>query len=152
MFHRGSVLCLALALAASAAAAGSDPGRYDRVEIAPTKTSIYLGTVTMTMPPFVRRGDHFESTYSAKVFPFFFLNEKGRITISVTDDALRRLARGESIDFAGQGVAPNGDFRRLTGRAAPSDANSGRLTVRVSVSKRIQLIFHTTYRFVEDQK
>jgi hypothetical protein len=148
MLPRGSVLCLALALAAPAVAADSAPGRYDRVEIAPTKTSIYLGTVTMTMPPFVRHDDRYESTYAAKVFPFFFLNEKGKIAISVSDDALRRLARGESIDFEGQGTAPNGDFRRLTGHATPTDADSGKLTVHVFVSKRIQLIFHTTYRFV----
>ncbi|HWA84818.1 MAG TPA: hypothetical protein VG710_01235 [Opitutus sp.] len=147
MFRRSPVLCLSLAFAASAAAADADLGRYDRVEIASTKTSIYLGTVTMTMPPFVRRGGAYESIYTARVFPFFFLNEKGKIAISVSDDALRRLARGEPIDFEGQGTAPNGDFRRLTGHAIPSDANSGKLTVRVFVSKRIQLIFHTTYRF-----
>lgn len=148
MFRRCAVLCLSLALAASAIAADPDLARYERVDIAPTKTSVYVGTVTMTMPPFVRRGGAYESTYTAKVFPFFFLGEKGRLTVNVSDDDLRRVARGESIDFEGHGVSDGGARRRLTGRATPTDANSGKITVRVFVSSRIQLIFHTTYRFL----
>src|SRR5688572_10872849 len=48
--------------------------RFGRVEIAPTKTSIYVGSVSMMMPTFIRRANSFESTYVAKVFPFFFSN------------------------------------------------------------------------------
>ncbi|HVU22747.1 MAG TPA: hypothetical protein VHE13_01400 [Opitutus sp.] len=147
MFLRGPVLCLSLALTASADAAGPAPNRYNRVEIAPTKTSVYVGTVAMTMPPFVRRGESYESTYTAKVFPFFFLGEQGRLAVTIPDAALDQLVRGEPLDFDGRATSESGDDRRLTGHAVPTDASSGKLTVRVFVSKRIQLIFHTTYRF-----
>ncbi len=122
--------------------------RYDRVEIAPTKTSIYVGSVTMTMPVFVRRNGAYTSTYTAKVFPYFFYNDKGRLSITVTDEMLRRLEKGEPIIFEGEGVSTGGDRRRIEGRAVPIDGRSGRIKVRVFVSRRIQLIFNTTYRFV----
>ncbi len=40
------------------------------------------------------------------------------------------------------------ETRSITGRAVPEDATQGKLKVRVFVSKNIQLIFNTTYRFV----
>lgn len=138
--------CL-LAVRAATLAEAPPPARYDRVEIAPTKTSIYIGSVTMTMPPFTRAGGVYSSTYTAKVFPYFFYNEKGRLEIEVSDDELRRVARGETVDFVGRGVSDGGEVRRVEGRATPVDAASGKLKVRVFVTRRIQLVFNTTYRF-----
>lgn len=121
--------------------------RYARVEIAPTKTSIYIGTVSMTMPTFVRGAGVFTSTYSARVFPYFFYNEKGRISITLSDATLRQLQNGQPIEFEGEGVNTDGETRRIAGRAVPADGRSGKIKVRVFVSKKIQLIFNTTYRF-----
>ncbi|MSU66004.1 MAG: hypothetical protein EXS38_07890 [Opitutus sp.] len=123
------------------------PDRFDHVAVADAKTSIYIGTVTMTMPAFVRKSGTYESSYAARVFPFFFSNEQGRVTIDLPDDALRQLERGETIAFHGRGVRGDGAERRLEGTATPLDAASGKLKVRVFVSKRIELIFNTTYRF-----
>lgn len=120
---------------------------YQRVEIAPTKTSIYIGTVAMTMPAFVRTNGAFSSTYVAKVFPYFFYNEKGRISITVPDATLQQLADRQPIEFHGEGFSTEGESRRIEGRAIPTDSRSGRIKVRVFVSKKIQLIFNTTYRF-----
>lgn len=120
---------------------------YNQVEIAPTKTSIYIGTVSMTMPPFSRVDGRFTSRYAAKVFPYFFYNENGTLAVDVSDAQLAALERGEPIDFIGQAVAANGEERRVEGRATPADPTSGKIKVRVFVTKRIQLIFNTTYRF-----
>lgn len=118
------------------------------VEVAATWTSIYVGTVSLKMPPFARNpsGDY-ESTYAARVFPYFFANETGRITIRVTDDALRRLERGEVTEFSGRAVNQQGEERRIEGKATPADAAQGKIKVRVFVSPRVELIFNTTYRF-----
>lgn len=121
--------------------------RYARVAIEPTKTSIYVGSVTMTMPTFTRKGTVYESTYAAKVFPYFFSSEQGKLFIEVPDEALQRLARGEQIEFKGHGTRDDGVERRVEGKATPTDAISGKIKVRVFVSKRIELIFNTTYRF-----
>ena len=131
-----------------AAVAGEPlPPHYERVEVAPAKTSIYLGTVAMTMPPFTRSDGGYEASYEATVFPFFFYNEAGRIRIELPDDLLRKLERGEPVDFSGRAIREDGAMRRVEGRAMPTDARSGNLKVRVFYSRRIELIFNTTYRF-----
>ena len=120
---------------------------YSRVIVAPTKTSIYVGSVSMAMPTFVRVNGGFEATYAAHVFPFFFYNENGRLRVELPDDALRQLERGEPVEFTGRAVRDDGAERRVEGKATPTDAARGRLKVRVFYSKRIELIFNTTYRF-----
>ena len=144
-------LLLACAILAAWPLRGADPAAPDRhqvVEVEATWTSIYIGTVSLKMPPFARTaaGD-FESTYVARVFPYFFSNENGRIAIRVSDDSLRRLERGEVIEFTGQAVNQQGEERRVEGKATPADSAQGKIKVRVRVSPRIELIFNTTYRF-----
>lgn len=143
------VFAIAGLLLSHAVAADLPLEKYRRVEIAPTKTSIYIGTVSMTLPVFERHGDTYSSTYSAKVFPYFFYNERGEISISVPDSDLVRLQHGERVEFTGRGLSSDGEERRIEGHATPADPLSGKIKVRVFVSKKIQLIFNTTYRFKE---
>lgn len=139
--------CLALLFGAASGAEERPLADYERVDVAATKTSIYVGSVAMTIPPLARRGGVFESTYVAKVFPYFFSSENGRLHVEFSDEQLRQLERGETVEFKGRAVNDEGAERRVTGKATPADAASGKLKVRVLVSKRIELIFNTTYRF-----
>lgn len=134
---------------AGAAGAKTPLSRFARVEIAPTKTSIYVGSVSMTMPLLTRRDGGFEAMYAAKVFPYFFSNETGRLRVEMSDAALRKLERGEAVEFTGHAVNAEGDERRVEGKATPADASRGKIKVRVFVSKKIELIFNTTYLFPE---
>jgi hypothetical protein len=149
MLRRLVLACLCPVWWILPARAAEDDGslrRYDRVEIAPTKTSIYVGSVSMTLTPFARKSGVYHSDYVAKVFPYFFWGEEGWIAIEIPDDALRQLAKGETIQFKGHGMNRDGEERHIEGRAVPADAQSGKIKVRVFVSKRIQLIFNTTYK------
>jgi hypothetical protein len=121
--------------------------RYATVEIETVKTSIYIGSVTLTMPRFIRTGETFSSTYNARVFPYFFSSEKGKLSIDLSDETLRKLERGETIQFTGKAFNTDGEERRIEGRAVPSDSASGKIKVRVFVSKKIELIFNSSYRF-----
>ena len=146
-----SLLCV-LGLALAAGAAETPIGTFDRVTIAPTKTSIYIGTVALTMPTFVRKNGAYESSYAAKVFPYFFSNEKGALTITLSDESLRKLERGEPVEFSGRAVNTEDEERRIEGKATPdgkAGGLKGKIKVRVFVSKRIELIFNTSYRFGE---
>lgn len=131
-----------------ASAAEGLPGpAYAMATVDKVKTSIYVGSVTLDMPPFRHTSGAYESTYSARVFPYFFYNEKGRITINLPDDHVRRLAAGERIEFVGQAQNLEGEPRRVEGHAIPEDAVSGTIKVRVWVSPKIELIFNSRYRF-----
>lgn len=120
---------------------------YQSATVATAKTSIYIGAVTLKTPPFVRDGATYRSTYSAKVFPFFFYNESGRLSITWSDDDLRELASGKRVYFKGEAFSSKDEPRRVEGHADPADSTSGRIKVRVWVSKNIELIFNTTYQF-----
>ena len=76
-------LCLLLALTAvgSLRAAPDAAGDWNPVVIPPMKTSIYVGSVTLTTSEFRRNGDDFSATYEAKVWPWVFWSEHGRIKI-----------------------------------------------------------------------
>jgi hypothetical protein len=122
--------------------------RYNKAAVEPVKTSIYIGYVKLSMPVFTRTRAGYEASYTASVFPFFFWSEHGQMTIEASDDELQRLARGETVLFKGQAENSDGETRSIIGRAIPQDATQGKLTIRLFVSKRIQLVFSTTYRFV----
>lgn len=147
VFRLPVVLVLLLAPLVARATEPAPLGRFERVAVEPATTSIYLGTVSMTMPTLVRANGVYTAPYVAKVFPFFFYNESGRLAIEISDDALRQLERGEPIEFKGRGIRDDGAERRVEGKATPFDASSGKIKVRVFYSKRIELIFNTTYRF-----
>jgi len=120
---------------------------FRAVSVANTRTSVYIGTVSLTMPTFQRSGTSFESTYVTKVFPYFFYNENGRLQIELPDADLQRLAAGETIAFSGNAESSKGEPRRIEGRAVPQNPTEGKIKVRVFVTPKIELIFNTTYRF-----
>jgi len=138
-------LWVASAMESTAAASG----HYSEVTVEPTDTSIFVGTVSLIMPPFTRRGDVYRSDYVIKVFPFFFYNERGNIWIEFSDDQLRHIERGETVFFNGRATNSDGEGRGIKGRAVPEAAGAdyGKIKVWVRVSKRIELIFNAVYRF-----
>jgi len=133
-----------LALAGSLRAADSSLPAWNRVTIPSVKTSIYVGSVTLTTDVFVRDGATLSSDYVAKVFPWVFWNETGRITIDLNDAVLARLARGEVADFTGNALNHKNKPRTVTARAYPAGPTTGKIKVRIAVDGT-ELIFNSTY-------
>jgi hypothetical protein len=135
-----------VSLACTGPARGSDDlARFSQVVIRPASASFYIASVSMSFQPFTRHRETYSSTYVARVFPYFFLGEKGRIWMTVPDEALERVNRGEAVNLAGRAVSDSGDERRVEGTATPTGPWGGRIRVRVFVSKRIVLTYNTTY-------
>lgn len=135
-----------LSASTGAAVESTDLARFSKVEVAPVTTSIYLGSVTLSAGEFLRRGQTYAADYSARVFPYFFFNESGRLVVDVPDDCLRQLARGKPIDFKGTAVRSDGRIRTLACRVAPADSASGKIKIRLVVSRYLILVFDSTYR------
>ena len=129
--------------------AAPSAGRYAEVTVDKSDTSIYIGKVSLMLKPFARSSGAYHSEYVAKVFPFFFFSERGNLAIEFSEEQLKRLDRGETVLFSGRANNSDGEDRRVEGRAIPesSGADHGKIKVRVWVSKRIELIFNTVYRF-----
>ena len=146
-------LCLLLVLAAVAGLrtpAAPDLTNWERVAVEPMKTSIYIGSVTLTTGVFVRQGSTLAATYEARVFPWFFWGESGKITITLSDANLASMARGESADFTGEAFNQKSKSREVTGRVQPATATSGKIKVRI-LADGYKLVFNSTYQFVEVQ-
>jgi len=144
-----SILCLFLllgAVAALPAQTAAAPASWDHIAIPPMKTSIYIGSVTLTTDVLVRSGSTLSSTYEAKVRPWFFWGETGKITITLTDAAQASMARGERAEFTGDATNHKNKPRPVTGYAEPADATSGKIKVRI-MADGIELIFNGTYKF-----
>ena len=62
----------------------ADTNAHSRAIIGPMKTSIYVGSVSLTTSEFERNDSHWSATYQAKVFPWFFWGEMGRISILIS--------------------------------------------------------------------
>jgi hypothetical protein len=119
--------------------------RFNLVDIKPSVASLFIASVTMTMPPFVRKQTVYSSTYFAKVFPYFFYSERGRIWIIVPDDELKRAAQGLPVDFVGRALSDSGEERKVVGHAVPTGPTGGKIRVRVFITRRIALNYDTTY-------
>jgi hypothetical protein len=143
------ILCLLLLLGAVSALRADTSqlvGEWDSVTVPAVKTSIYVGSVTLTTGVFQREGDQFHTTYEARVWPWFFWSESGRITITLPPAELERLARGERVEFTGEAFNHKNKPRHVTGYAERADAATGKIKVRIGVDDT-ELIFNSTYRF-----
>lgn len=143
------ILCLLLLLGAVAGLRADTTqhiGDWDSVTVAPMKTSIYVGSVTLTTAVLKRSGDTFSTTYEAKVWPWFFWSETGRIAITLPQSQLEKLARGERVEFTGEAFNHKNKPRKVTGRADFINGGGGKIKVRISVDDT-EVIFNGTYRF-----
>ncbi len=144
-FPRLCFLFLLGAVASLRADLSKPAGKWDSVTIEPVKTSIYVGNVTLTTSEFRRTGEAYTATYEAKVWPWFWWNESGSITIQLPTPDLERLARGERIEFKGDAFNQKNKPRPVSGRADRTGEGTGKIKVRIAVDGT-ELIFNGTYR------
>ncbi len=145
-------LCLLLGAAGGLRApAAPDLTNWEHVRVAPMKTSIYIGSVRLTTGTFERTDSTLAATYEAKVVPWFFWGETGRISITLTDTDLASMARGETAEFTGEAFNHKNKPRQVTGRVQPATATSGKIKVRI-MADGIELIFNSTYEFADPKR
>lgn len=119
--------------------------QWSHITVEPMKTSIYIGSVRLNTGTFERNGANFNTTYDARVVPWFFWNESGNITLTLTETEWATIARGERTNFKGEAVNEKNKPRHVTGWAQPADRTSGKIKVRV-MADGIELIFNGTYK------
>jgi hypothetical protein len=130
----------------AAAASGRNLARFAAIEAAPVTTFIYVGTVRLSAGTFHRESGGYLANYAAKVFPYFFYNEHGRLWIDFSDADLARIAAGKPVDFTGRGIRSDGVIRPIDGCVTPTGDDGGRIHVRIHVGRHLVLAFESTYR------
>ncbi|HKB90981.1 MAG TPA: hypothetical protein VKC60_10740 [Opitutaceae bacterium] len=133
---------------ADTAAAETD-SRIDQIAVDPATTSIYLGSVALKPALFVKGETTYDSTYQVKVIPFLFYNETGRVSINLPPETLTKILEGSPCEFTGHAINDANKERIITGKAYPNpqDHLTGKIKVRIRVSRNVELIFNTIYHF-----
>ncbi|MFT3867943.1 MAG: hypothetical protein QM715_05540 [Nibricoccus sp.] len=129
--------------------AADTPTPYRKVTVETSSTSIYIGKVTLNVGTLTRENGYLSGDYKAKVFPYWFMGEHGTFRLKASDEDFARIAKGEVVEFAGEAQNSDKEIRKITGRATPADAATGKFKVRIFVTEKIQLIFNSTYKFGE---
>ena len=151
ILRSGLLLLLGTTAALAADPAPPPDGTSNTVRVPTMKTSIYVGNVTLTPSVFLRRGDDYEASYEARVWPWFFWSETGMVSITVSEADLARVGRGETIEFSGKGANQRHKPRTVTGRVQPADATSGKIKIRIGADG-LTLVFNGTYRLENTSK
>lgn len=114
--------------------------------IAPSSSKLAGGSAKLVVGLLTRAGSTYIGDYRIKVFPYFFKNESGRLSINISEMMLRRMVGGHTTDFTGRAVTNGtGETRRVNARAMPTAKNKGALTFTVATENG-PLVFHTSYR------
>lgn len=121
-----------------------------RLIVAPSSSKLAGGTAKLIVGVMSREGSTYIGEYRIRVFPYFFKNEKGRLSIDVSEPALHRMVGGHVTHFAGRATTNgSGLTRRVTARAMPAAKDHGALTFTVATENG-PLVFNTSYRIAPD--
>jgi len=117
--------------------------------IAPSSSSLAGGTAKLVVGALSREPGTFVGDYRIKVFPYFFKSESGRLSMQVSDLALRKLTQGVAVELAGRATTNvTGKTRAIMAWAKPSANDCGALIFAVTTING-KLIFNTSYRLEE---
>ena len=111
----------------------------------PTKASGFCRTAAVTIDSATYIGE-----YEVTVSPYFFLSEKGTLSMIVSDESLRKLTQGIPVSVTGQATTKkSGKTRAVNAKLTP--AVKGRGSVTISFTEvDTKLIFKTFYQFGND--
>ncbi len=152
--RRFVVLCAVLATATvlttftTRAGAQDSPGTHaaDKIIIDPGTAPVPLGKATLTVASLRHEADAFVGSYEVQVSPLSIASEKGNLSVGLSEEEIRTLREKRAVSFHGDATNTSGKHRVIDGRATPTGADHGDITLKI-ISERGKLVFHTTYRF-----
>lgn len=118
--------------------------------IAPSSSKLAGGVAKLVVGPLSREALEYVGDYRIKVFPYFFKSESGRLFIKVSEEALRRMVRGDVTGFSGRAETDGtGGKRKIVAQATPSANGCGALIFTVATENG-PLVFNTSYRIDQE--
>lgn len=137
---------LGILLLGCRALSAADEQLPEKVAVPPMRTSIYVGSVTLSVTEFERSSGslYYSAEYHARVIPWWFWTESGTITLKPTEDAIEQLLAGETIEVDGEATNHHGKPRTVSARIRPSDDGAGTIKVRIDAGGT-KLVFDGSY-------
>ena len=114
--------------------------------VEPSSASLAGGKASLIVTPLTRRGENYVGDYQIKVVPYFFKNEKGRISIGLPEESLLQITQGKSVRFAGTAkTSGSGKTRPINGLLIPTANDRGSVTFSIKTDNGA-LIFTSDYK------
>ena len=139
------ILMSSLATLRPAEAPAATSVRQLRIET--STAQVIVGRARLSVDPLTHTGSTMSGSYKVEVSPIPVGNEEGKLSVKVTDDDLRKLANGQTVQFTGQAVSTSGNTSEVRGTATPAGGgggDSGALRIHIA-SKKGKLVFNTSY-------
>lgn len=105
---------------------------------------VFLGKATLTVNTLHHHKGVFAGNYEVKVAPLSVASEKGDLSVNFSEEDIRKLGQKTAVSFHGKATNTSGKGRTVDGRATPTAADHGDITIKI-ISERGKLVFHTTY-------
>ena len=127
------------------ATATSRPAR--KLYVQPSSGSLAGGKARLVVTSLTREGLAYVGDYQIKVVPYFFKNEKGKLSITISDSALTDLSEKRPVECSGKAVTNvTNKTRPIKASAIPATADGGALKITV-LTDNGPLVFDTSYQF-----
>ena len=109
---------------------------------------VAAGKAILTIGALQRTNGVYAGDYRIRVFPYFLKNEKGRLAIVVSDEALAEAGQGKVVAITGTATTSGkgGKSRHIDATATPTDSNGGRLKLWFITDDR-KMIFEPAYHY-----
>ena len=106
------------------------------------------GTATLTIGALQRTNGVYAGDYKLKVFPWFLKNEKGRLSVIVSDESLAEAGQGKVVTITGTATTSgnSGRTRPVAAIATPVNGDHGTLKLWFTAGSR-KMIFTPAYHF-----
>ena len=123
-----------------------------RMAVEPSSASLAGGNARLTTTTLRRESARYVGNYQIQVRPYFFKDETGTLSIPVSDESLRKLARGTTVHFAGNALTTGTETARAVKvKATPAGAGTGKGNLTISIAtENGELVFFTGYTLGDD--
>jgi hypothetical protein len=120
--------------------------------IDPSSMPVGAGKATLTIGALRRADGIYAGDYKLKVFPWFFKNEKGTLSIAVSDESLAEAGQGKVVTITGTATTSgkSGRTRHIEATATPADINHGTLKLSFTTAGNRKMLFEPAYHFAGD--
>ncbi len=120
----------------------------------PSSVPVAAGKATLTIGALQRTNGIYTGNYKIRVFPYFLKNEKGTLTVFVSDATLAGINEGKVAVITGTATTSgkSGRTRHIDATATPVDINHGKLKLCFITASNRKLIFEPAYHFAGNGK
>lgn len=138
------LLAIVLGLVAHRALAEDIP----KMLVEPSAAKVSLAKAKLIVSPLEHEAKAYLGSYELRVTPFTFKSETGKLFLNASDETVRQMLNGESVEFTGKATNAAGEVKVVTGKTTAQTNDRGAVSFSVQTENG-PMVFNTSYRLVK---